>query len=99
MGLFVLRPAAAVDLDGIWEYSVENWGVERARRYANDIRAAIERLAADPRRGRPCGEGYFRMATGSHFIIYSVRDEGVDVVRVLHQRMDLKRHLTPPPPA
>ncbi|TWS22632.1 type II toxin-antitoxin system RelE/ParE family toxin [Tsukamurella sputi] len=38
-------------------------------------------------------DGYRRYTVGSHLIFYRARSEGVDVVRVLHQRMDPTRHL------
>ena len=38
------------------------------------------------------GEGYRRRAVGSHVIFYRM-DEGVEIVRVLHQSMDAKSRL------
>lgn len=29
-----------------------------------------------------------------HFIVFRVRDDGLDIVRVLHEAMDLQRHLS-----
>lgn len=62
----------------------------------NEIRAAVERIAAEPRRGRPCDEirtGYLRYGIGSHLLFYVESADGVDVIRILHQRMDPMRHL------
>jgi toxin ParE1/3/4 len=92
MGRFVLRPRAVSDLDGIWEYSVEHWGVEQAKRYTNDIRAIIEKVAENPKLGWSCGGGHFKVLTGSHAIIYRLLDDGIGVERILHQRMDMPRH-------
>lgn len=61
-----------------------------------EIRAAIERVAADPGRGRACEEireGYRRYSIGSHLLFYVESADGVDVIRILHQRMDPARHL------
>ncbi|MET9328985.1 type II toxin-antitoxin system RelE/ParE family toxin [Tsukamurella sp. NPDC003166] len=61
-----------------------------------EIRAACERIAEGPDRGRRCDdvrEGYRRYGIGSHVIHYREGDHGVDVIRVLHQRMDPLRHL------
>ena len=52
--------------------------------------------ARDPRRGRPCDDvraGYFRHPVGSHVVFYRRVAGGIDVVRILHQRMDFQRHL------
>lgn len=37
--------------------------------------------------------GYRSYAIGSHAIFYRTRSAGVDVIRILHQRMDPSRHV------
>jgi len=93
---YVLSPRAQSDLDEIWDYSAANWGDDQAESYARQIQAAIELVANDPRRGRPCDDirpGYSKFAVGSHVLFYRRIETGVDVVRILHQRMDFDRHL------
>lgn len=58
--------------------------------------ATIERIAENPDRGRACDDiqrGYRRYAIGSHLVDDVVGPDGVDVVRILHQRMGPTRHL------
>jgi toxin ParE1/3/4 len=91
-----LTPAARRDLSSIWDFTEESWDARQAETYIAEIRAAIERVAHDPRRGRACDEirtGYRRYGIGSHLLFYIESTEGVDVVRILHQRMDPTRHL------
>ena len=33
------------------------------------------------------------ISAGSHFIIYRAIEDGIGIIRVLHQRMDISRHL------
>ena len=80
----------------IWDFTQERWDAHQAETYVGEIRAGIERVAEDPRRGRACDEirpGYRRYSIGSHLLFYIERDDGVDVIRILHQRMDPTRHL------
>ena len=96
MSRYRLTPAAQHDLSSIWDFTEERWGVRQAETYIVEIRAAVERVADDPRRGRTCNEireGYRRYGIGSHLLFYVESAEGVDVVRILHQRMDTTRHL------
>lgn len=96
MNDYRLTPAAQRDLSAIWDFSAERWDLGQAEIYLTEIRDAIERVAAQPDRGRRCDEvrdGYRRYAVGSHLIFYREREAGVDVIRVLHQRMDPTRHL------
>lgn len=93
---FSLVPAARADLDGIWEYTVQQWGLDQAEFYVGKIRAAVELLAHNPRRGRTCSEirvGYFKYVVGSHVIFYRPLDRGIVVMRILHGRMDFDSNL------
>jgi toxin ParE1/3/4 len=91
-----LTPAAQHDLSSIWDFTEERWDGRQAETYITAIRSAIERVAADAERGRACDdirEGYRRYAIGSHLIFFVERGGGVDVIRILHQRMDPTLHL------
>lgn len=96
MRRYRLTPAAAEDLSSIWDYTEERWDVRQAEIYVSEIRAAIERIAGNPDRGHACDDirqSYRRYAIGSHLVFYVVSHDHVDVVRILHQRMDPTRHL------
>jgi len=94
---YLLSPAAREDLEEIWDYIRRRWGADQAEFHLRQLQWAIERAAANPRTGHPCDEirpGYLKLAAGSHVLFYRLTDDGqVDVVRVLHQRMDVDRHL------
>lgn len=90
----VLTPAARADVEEIWGYSGERWGDDQAEAYVREIQRAIERVADNPMIGRACDDvrlGYRKHSVGSHTLYYRVGDDEVDVVRVLHQRMDVDR--------
>ena len=97
MSQYLLSPAAQADLEQIWDYTRGRWGVDQAEEYLRELQRAIERAAANPSIGRACDEirpGYRKHAAGSRTLFYQVTAEAViDVVRVLHQRMDVDRHL------
>lgn len=97
MSQYLLSPAAQADLEQIWDYTRDRWGVDQAEEYLRELQRAIEHAAANPRIGRACDEirpGYRKLAAGSHTLFYRVTAKAViDVVRVLHQRMDVDRHL------
>jgi toxin ParE1/3/4 len=45
--------------------------------------------------GQDCSDiraGYFKIPCGSH-VCFSLTGEGIDVVRILHERMDFERHI------
>jgi toxin ParE1/3/4 len=96
MARYVLSPRAQSDLDEIWNYTIRQWGVVQADRYILDLVSAIETAAANPRSGHACDEirpGYFKLPSGSHVVFDKIAGEKIDVIRVLHRRMDFDRHL------
>ncbi|MEI9989893.1 MAG: type II toxin-antitoxin system RelE/ParE family toxin [Rhizomicrobium sp.] len=96
MSAYILAPLAEADLDDIWEFGADRWGVRQANIYAVQLRRAIERVAARPARGRMCDDirpGYHRISVGSHVVFYRTMETGIVIVRVLHQNMDFDRHL------
>lgn len=93
---FVLTPRARADLEDIWDYTQAQWNAAQAECYLRGIERAIKSLARNPRLGRSCDEiraGYFKFHTGSHVLFYRRKLGKIEVVRILHQRMDFERHL------
>ncbi len=96
MTRFVLRPRAQRDIEEIWDYSARTWGIDQAELYLRQIQDTLRLLAGQPDLGRSCDDirpGYKRHATGAHIVFYRTLDDGVDVVRILHQRMNVEDHL------
>jgi toxin ParE1/3/4 len=89
-------PAAQDDLSAIWDDTVHHWGVAQAERYILGIREACEALADGHRKGSDADNirsGYRKLPVGSHVLFFRVTDDGeIDVVRILHQRMDVAGH-------
>lgn len=96
MSRYVLSPRAQTDLEEIWDYTVRTWGVDQAEDYTRLLQRAIETVAYDPRKGGSCDEvraGYRKYPAGSHMLLYRNVDFGIDIVRILHSRMDFERLL------
>ena len=92
----VLSPRARADINGIWDHTEQHWGAEQAERYVRQLWNDITYLAADPRRGQDCAHiraGYQKFSSGSHVVFYRLIPGGIDIVRILHSRMDFGRHL------
>ncbi|MEM5329696.1 type II toxin-antitoxin system RelE/ParE family toxin [Paraburkholderia sp. JHI2823] len=96
MRAYVLSPAAELDLDDIWDYTLARWGEPQAERYILSIESAIVGLvdgtqpslsAADVR------EGYRKAVVGMHVVFFKESAALIDVIRILHQRMDIPGRL------
>ncbi|CAN7613642.1 type II toxin-antitoxin system RelE/ParE family toxin [Trinickia sp. LjRoot230] len=90
-----LTPLAESDLEDIWRYTFEHWSFEQANRYHRDLVATMGALARGDKTGRVCTvrDGYLQYTVGSHIVFYRETETTLDVSRVLHQRMEVGRHL------
>jgi len=95
MKSLVFSPAAQSDMEAIWDYTVEHWGLDQADCYTDDIRDACHDLASSRRRGRPVDvrPGYLKYPVGSHIVFFRDHGDQLEVVRVLHGSMDVGCHL------
>lgn len=90
-----LSHLAEVDLEEIWLYTFKNWSIEQADSYHRSLVAAFEGLAAGIKQGRPAEvlPDFQKYLCGSHVVYFLDYPDYLDVIRVLHQRQDVERHL------
>lgn len=109
MSTFRLATPAAADLRAILAASAERWGIARSDRYASLLTATLVAAATDPegpltrreRRGiRSLHTRHLRRGSGVaapvHVVYFRAIDDGIEVVRILHERMVPERHLLRP---
>ena len=96
MPSFKLSPAARADLEHIWHYTEKHWSKAQAERYARGIQAACIALSNDTKSGQLADNvrpGYRKAAVGSHVMFFRMREDTVEIIRILHQRMDIELHM------
>jgi len=89
---------ALIDLEKIWLYTFEIWSKEQADHYFDLLMDEIEYLSENPKSGKDYNEirkGYFRSRVKSHFIFYKInlKNEEIEIIRILHQQMDISSRL------
>ena len=92
----ILSPAAQDDITDILLYTLQTWGEEQMDVYAASLDKGLMLLINKPDIGRSRPELYsgcrsYRIR--EHVVYYAVHDEDINVARILHGRMDAKRHL------
>lgn len=94
MAQYELTRAADRDIEHIFEYGIETFGIDLALRYQNALKARFAELADNPQLYPASGlrKGYRRSVCGVHSIYYRMLDDGIQIVRVLG-RQDASRHL------
>ncbi|WCO03503.1 type II toxin-antitoxin system RelE/ParE family toxin [Psychroserpens ponticola] len=85
------------DLNNIWLYTFHKWSKEQADRYYNLIIGEIEFITDNYLIGKSAEQtrkNYRFTKIKSHLIFYrKVDNEIVEIVRILNQRMDIKKRL------
>ncbi|MBL8703758.1 MAG: type II toxin-antitoxin system RelE/ParE family toxin [Rhodospirillales bacterium] len=92
----VFAPLAEADLEEIWRFSVDQWGEKQADAYISTIVAAAGSIAEHPQRGVACDHiraGYRKASAGAHVLLYRVVAAQIEIIRVLHRRMDWESRL------
>lgn len=92
----VYSPQSQMDIDDIWDSTADRWNVEQADAYTEQIRNICLDLAdglVDGRNAEDIRSGYRKRAAGSHLIFYEESPEAIQVLRILHQRMDWPSHV------
>ena len=103
-----LGRTAEADFENILRWTTEHFGETQARVYAETLTTTIKALATGPDviaavRRNDIAKGLMTLHVarggrrGRHFVIYRANEEiippAIDVLRLLHDSMDLRRHI------
>ncbi|MDF1688237.1 MAG: type II toxin-antitoxin system RelE/ParE family toxin [Cycloclasticus sp.] len=91
-----LRSLAQDDLESIWLYTYQEWGVAQADTYFDALIKRIEWLADNTTLGKPrddVKQGYYCFPEGMHIIFYTLNNNQVEIIGIPHQQMDIVEYL------
>jgi len=94
---YVISKKAVSDLEEIWLYTVEKWSIDQADRYYNLIFDEIQFICKNVHAGKSMEhvrKGYRASKVKSHLIFYRIQNDIVEVIRILHESMDIENRLT-----
>lgn len=98
MAEYVLTNKAVEDLSEIWDYTYDVWSENQANKYYKRLIDTCAEIAGKPSIGREFDvifKNLLGFPVGKHIIFYRVlRAENIEILRILHERMDLKNRLT-----
>lgn len=98
MARYHLTNKAIEDLTHIWEYTFDTWSEQQADFYYNMLIASCQKITENPRlfsvKYDEIANDLLGYRANKHIIFYRILADGdILVIRILHQRMDLKRKL------
>lgn len=97
MAKVILRQEAIDDLNDIWFYTFQEWSEIQADKYYANIKLACKSIGENPEIGREYNgikKNLFGLKSQKHIIFYQfVSNDEIEVIRILHGRMDLKNRI------
>jgi toxin ParE1/3/4 len=97
MAKYVLTNKAVEDLSRIWEYTYEVWSENQADKYYELLTGSFQEIVQNPKLRKNYDEidkAIFGLPVGKHIIFYRVvQANNIAILRILHQRMDLKNKI------
>lgn len=92
MAVYKLSQDALEKLSAIYEYSLLNFGEQKADEYYLSLHKIFELLAEQPDLGRKFHE-FRRHEHGSHIFFYKVTDYGILILHILHQKENVEEKI------
>jgi toxin ParE1/3/4 len=100
MATYELTKKAVEDLATIWIYTLENWSENQADKYYSLLIEGFDEIAGNPGIGKSFSdiiEGMRGLRVGRHIVFFRlVSPDKVEITRILHERMDLKKRVLEP---
>ncbi len=98
MAEYKLTNKAVEDLSTIWDYTFEVWSEKQADKYFDSLISNCQEIAENPDLGKNY-EGISKqllgLKTNQYIIFYrTLEQDYVEITRILHERMDLKKKIT-----
>lgn len=96
MGNYKLSSKAEVDVSDIYKYSKHKFSINQAKLYVSGLHNTADKLVYFKETWRPCfyiKNGLYKYYFKSHVIFFTLDDESVFIVRILHKSMDFEQHL------
>jgi toxin ParE1/3/4 len=97
MAKYFLTNKAVEDLSKIWDYTYEAWSENQADKYYLTLIDSFKEIAEHPEMGKKYHEiehYILGLSVNRHIIFYRiVKANEIEVLRILHERMDLKNRM------
>ena len=96
MPSFRLSAKSLEDLKSIGRFTLKSWGREQRNIYLSKLDESFHILAEQLHLGNARDDirkGYRVYHVGRHLIFYRQESTAIEIIRILHERMDVETHL------
>ena len=97
MARYILTNKAVADLSDIWNYTYSKWSEDQADKYYQMLQDTFKQIADNPGLGKDYSiviDKLLGFRAGRHIVFYrSIEGDKIEVLRILHEQMDLGNRL------
>jgi toxin ParE1/3/4 len=97
MAKYELTNKAVEDLSKIWDYTFEVWSEQQADKYYEMLILNCQEIAESPNLGKRYDgitQNLLGIKASRHIVFYRIITKNyVEITRILHERMDLKKRI------
>lgn len=97
MKKYTLSRKAEQDIIEIWDYTVNKWGEGQAEEYLKGLELRLIQISESPDtigiNRENLKPGYMSNFYGKHIIFFKKTGKSIEIIRVLHQRMDVSNQI------
>lgn len=89
---YLIREQAQNDLEEIWLYTFNEWGVIQADKYIQQILSRFKWISKNPTLGKARDDvkhGYFAFPEGMHVVFYMISNNHIEIIGTPHRSMDV----------
>lgn len=93
---YTFTDKAERDLEIVIDFTFERWGYVQTSKYIDGLEDRAQLLANNPDVGTKRPELFAELLSfpyKSHILYFVQTDDGITIIRVLHQRMDPTQHI------
>ncbi len=93
--IYILSEIADKDLEDIFDYTLEEFGLDQAERYLLELEKSFQNLLLNSQLGKKRDEikkGLYSLPKDNHIIFYRILQNHIKIIRVLHGSRDIPKY-------
>ncbi|WP_312389017.1 type II toxin-antitoxin system RelE/ParE family toxin [Chryseobacterium sp.] len=93
--IYILSEIADKDLEDIFDYTLDEFGFDQAKRYLLELEKNFQNLLLNPQLGKKRDEikkGLYSLPKDNHIIFYRILQNHIKIIRVLHGSREIPKY-------
>lgn len=90
MATYKLTYEASADLESIYDYGIDQFGLDQADTYLDLLEERLEQISEHPLMypaATDVRQGYRRSVIGSHTIYFRIQSDFIEIIRIVGQNL------------